>query len=187
MNILITGAAGFIGYHAVCHFVNQRHNVIGIDNLNDYYSVSLKKARLAECGIATKNLINGKIVSSDIWAKYKFCLLNIENPGGLDKLFKNNDFNIVIHLAAQAGVGCSLENPRAYVISNVFGLTDNNEFSVLDGIDTLANIYAATKKSNELMAHVYSHLYDITTIGLRFFTVYGPDQIWRPFYLLMQL
>lgn len=106
---------------------------------------------------------------------------------GLDKLFKNNNFNIVIHLAAQAGVGCSLENPRAYVISNVFGLTDNNEFSVLDGIDTLANIYAATKKSNELMAHVYSHLYDITTIGLRFFTVYGPDQIWRPFYLLMQL
>ena len=77
-------------------------------------------------------------------------------------------------MAAQAGVGCSLENPRAYVISNVFGLTDNNEFSVLDGIDTLANIYAATKKSNELMAHVYSHLYDITTIGLRFFTVYGP-------------
>ena len=90
-------------------------------------------------------------------------------------------------MAAQAGVGCSLENPRAYVISDVYGLTDNNEFSVLDGIDTLANIYAATKKSNELMAHVYSHLYDITTIGLRFFTVYGPDQIWRPFYLLMQL
>ena len=77
-------------------------------------------------------------------------------------------------MAAQAGVGCSLENPRAYVISDVYGLTDNNEFSVLDGIDTLANIYAATKKSNELMAHVYSHLYDITTIGLRFFTVYGP-------------
>ena len=200
MNILITGAAGFIGYHAVCHFVNQRYNVIGIDNLNDYNSVSLKKARLAECGIATKNLIDGKIVSSDIWAKYKFCLLNIENPGGLDKLFKNNDFNIVIHLAAQAGVRYSLENPRAYIMSNVYGfinilelvreysipkviyassssvygLTDNNKFSVSDRTDTPANIYAATKKSNELMAHVYSHLYDITTIGLRFFTVYGP-------------
>ena len=185
MNILITGVAGFIGFHTAMRYLAQGENVIGIDSLNDYYDVSLKEARLSKL--------------SD-YDKFEFFKLDINNKESLDKIFHANRPDYVIHLAAQAGVGYSIKNPYAYIEANingfmnileasrneftkhlvfassssVYGANTKLPFSVNDNVDHPLSLYAATKKSNELMAHVYSHLYDIPTTGLRFFTVYGP-------------
>ena len=183
--ILVTGAAGFIGSH-VCHYLLDRNEtVIGLDNLNDYYDVSLKDARLARLKDR---------------AGFSFVQMNLEDRDGLTNLFSEHRFIRVVHLAAQAGVRYSIENPHAYIDSNivgtmnilegcrhhgckhlvyassssVYGANTQMPFSVHHNVDHPVSLYAATKKANELMAHTYSHLYNLPTTGLRFFTVYGP-------------
>ncbi|AND42258.1 NAD-dependent epimerase [Cytobacillus oceanisediminis] len=185
MTILVTGAAGFVGFHLTNRLLKEGFNVIGIDNINDYYDTKLKQDRLA----ILEDYSNFTFYETDLADRYK-----IEN------LFQNNKFEVVINLAAQAGVRYSLENPNAYIDSNLVGFTNILEgcrnskvkhllyassssvyganvkmpFSVHDNVDHPVSLYAATKKANELMAHTYSHLYGIPTTGLRFFTVYGP-------------
>ena len=185
MKYLVTGAAGFIGFHVVQRLCEQGHNVIGIDNLNDYYDVNLKLARLD--GLKK-------------YASFTFIKLDLADREGIAQLFSQEKFDRVIHLAAQAGVRYSIDNPMAYADSNlvghltilegcrhnnvqhlvyassssVYGLNSKVPFATSDSVDHPISLYAATKKSNELMSHTYSHLYDIPTTGLRFFTVYGP-------------
>ncbi|OTA19177.1 NAD dependent epimerase/dehydratase family protein [Xenorhabdus beddingii] len=185
MKYLVTGAAGFIGFHLIKKLIENGNHVIGIDNINDYYDVSLKKSRL-------------EILSC--LNNFKFKLIDISDKILIEELFENNKFDRVIHLAAQAGVRYSLINPYSYSDSNlsgfltilegcrhnnishlvyassssVYGLNDQLPFSTSDSVDHPVSLYAATKKANELMAHSYSHLYGIPTTGLRFFTVYGP-------------
>jgi len=193
MKFLVTGAAGFIGFHTTQRLCEQGHEVVGIDNLNDYYDVNLKLARLAELDkFTSKNDSNTEGV-------FRFIKLDLTDRNGMATLFKDEKFDRVIHLAAQAGVRYSIENPMAYADSNlighltilegcrnnnvehliyassssVYGLNNKTPFSTSDSVDHPVSLYAATKKSNELMAHSYSHLYDIPTTGLRFFTVYG--------------
>ena len=186
MAVLVTGAAGFIGFHVCKRLLkeNPDMDVVGIDNLNDYYEVSLKEDRLKQ--LADK-------------ANFTFHKLALEDRDGVARLFNNHDFDYVIHLGAQAGVRYSLENPHAYADSNlvghlnilegcrnaqvrhlvyassssVYGMNTKMPFSTSDSVDHPVSLYAATKKANELMSHSYSHLYDIPTTGLRFFTVYG--------------
>lgn len=200
MNILITGTAGFIGYHCAKYFAEKEYNVVGIDNINEYYDTSLKLNRLIDSGIDTSNIEVGKIISSFKFSNYRFLKIDLENLQGLQELFEAEKFDMVIHLAAQAGVRYSLENPMSYVKSNiegflnileccrqykvnkliyassssVYGLSKKSVLSIEDRVDSPISLYAATKKSNELMAHSYSHLFGIQTIGVRFFTVYGP-------------
>ena len=200
MNVLVTGAAGFIGFHLVKELVQHGYFVVGIDNINNYYEVDLKYDRLNQCGIARPKITLGKVLESEKWSNFKFAQIDIENRQELEMLFANFGFEKVIHLAAQAGVRYSLENPQAYISSNligyfnildmcrisnierllyassssVYGITNKEIFEETDKTDTPASLYAATKKSNELLAHSYSHLYNLKTIGLRFFTVYGP-------------
>lgn len=188
MKILITGSAGFIGFHATVALLTQGHNIVGIDNLNDYYDVTLKYGRLAEIGKHSKQ------------KNFQFIEMDIADRQAMGSLFKDYHFDRVIHLAAQAGVRYSIENPDAYVDSNligfvnvlegcrqqqtahlvyassssVYGMNTKIPFSTNDRVDYPISLYAATKKSNELMAHTYSYLYNIPTTGLRFFTVYGP-------------
>ncbi|MDC9596817.1 NAD-dependent epimerase [Xenorhabdus anantnagensis] len=185
MKYLVTGAAGFIGFHLIKKLIKNGNHVIGIDNINDYYDVSLKKSRLE----ALSNLKN-----------FRFIFMDVSDRNSIEELFKNNKFDRVINLAAQAGVRYSLINPYSYSDSNlsgfltilegcrhnninhlvyassssVYGLNDQFPFSTADSVDHPISLYAATKKANELMAHSYSHLYGIPTTGLRFFTVYGP-------------
>lgn len=185
MKILVTGAAGFIGSTLSHRFLDRGDDVVGVDNLNNYYDVSLKEARLAR--LTEKQ-------------NFSFHKLDIENREGMEALFKAEKFDRVVHLAAQAGVRYSLENPHAYIDANIVGFMNilegcrHNEvenlvyassssvygantsmpFSIHDNIDHPVSLYAATKKANELMAHTYSHLYGLPTTGLRFFTVYGP-------------
>ena len=184
MKFLVTGAAGFIGFHVSKRLLNDGHQVVGIDNINDYYDVKLKESRLEQ-------------LESPFFTFYK---LDLADRDGMAKLFETEQFERVIHLAAQAGVRYSLENPYAYADSNltgylnilegcrhnkvqhllyassssVYGLNRKMPFSTDDSVDHPVSLYAATKKANELMAHTYSHLYSIPTTGLRFFTVYGP-------------
>lgn len=184
MKFLVTGAAGFIGFHVSQRLLAAGHTVVGIDNMNDYYDVNLKQARLG--------LLDFPLFS--------FARLDIADRVGMEKLFANEKFDRVIHLAAQAGVRYSLENPHAYADANlmgflnilegcrhtkvqhlvyassssVYGLNRKMPFSTDDSVDHPVSLYAATKKANELMAHTYAHLYGIPTTGLRFFTVYGP-------------
>jgi len=200
MKILVTGSAGFIGYYVAKKMIDLGYQVIGIDNLNDYYSVQLKIDRLANCGINISKLKYNYSIKSTIHDNYEFYKIDITDSDSIMKLFENNNFNIVIHLAAQAGVRYSIENPDAYIQSNingyfnileacryckvkklvyassssVYGLSDNERLSESDITDFPVSLYAATKKSNELMSYVYSNLYGFQTIGLRFFTVYGP-------------
>ena len=200
MKLLITGAAGFIGYHTVCKFCDLGYKVIGIDNINDYYDTELKYNRLKACGIEKNKIKNIKSVKSVKFNNYVFLNLNIVNGVEIDNLFETEKFDQVIHLAAQAGVRYSLDNPKTYIQSNIvgfinileackvnnvkkiiyassssiYGMSKKQPLSISDSVDNPISLYAATKKSNELMAHVYSHLFGITTIGLRFFTVYGP-------------
>lgn len=183
MKYLVTGVAGFIGSAVVEKLTGKGHQVIGVDNLNDYYDVTLKKARLDRIENPNFNLIE----------------LDIVDREGVAQLFSSERFDQVIHLAAQAGVRYSIQNPHAYADSNlvghlnilegcrknqvkhlvyassssVYGLNAKTPFATSDSVDHPVSLYAATKKSNELMAHSYSHLYDIPTTGLRFFTVYG--------------
>ena len=185
MKILVTGAAGFIGMHVAKRLLEQGHEIIGIDNLSDYYDVKLKEDRLLQ--LAT-------------FSGFRFIKLDMADRSGMDALFSTEKFQRMVNLAAQAGVRYSLKNPHTYVDSNitgflnvlegcrhngvehlvyassssVYGANTKMPFSVHDNVDHPVSFYAATKKSNELMAHSYSHLYGIPITGLRFFTVYGP-------------
>lgn len=198
MQVLVTGSAGFIGYHLARTLSEKGIKVYGIDSLNDYYDVNLKLARLKECGIEVKEY--GKEYCSSIYADYRFQQLDLCDKDALTKLFSDHHFDCVINLAAQAGVRYSLTNPEAYIASNiagflnileqcrhrgctrliyassssVYGNTQEVPFKESAPVDHPVSLYAATKKSNELMAYTYSLLYKIQTVGLRFFTVYGP-------------
>ncbi|WP_045223026.1 NAD-dependent epimerase [Desulfonatronum thioautotrophicum] len=200
MKILITGAAGFIGFHTVLRLLEQGHQVVGLDNINDYYDVRVKYGRLAHSGIAEANIAENRMVQSTIHPDYRFVRMDLENGNGVMDLFAREKFDRVMHYAAQAGVRYSLTNPHAYMQSNfvaflnlleacrhhpvshfayassssVYGLNQAMPFSVHHNVDHPISLYAASKKSNELMAHTYSYLYNIPTTGLRFFTVYGP-------------
>ena len=201
MKVLVTGAAGFIGYHLCINLLNANHSVVGLDNLNDYYDPNLKLARLKQLGIQEQCLSENVLYNSSLPTKnFKFIKLNLEDREHLPILFQNEKFDIVVNLAAQAGVRYSIENPFVYAESNVmgflnileccrnnnieklifassssvYGLNEKIPFSTNDNVDHPISLYAATKKSNELMAHTYSHLFGISTTGLRFFTVYGP-------------
>jgi len=200
MKILITGTAGFIGFHVAKKLLERGNEVVGLDNLNDYYDVRLKYGRLAETGIVEKEIEYCKLVKSTNLPDYRFIKLNLEDRENIQKLFAEEKFDIVCNLAAQAGVRYSIENPYAYIDSNivgfmnileccrhnsikhlvyassssVYGLNAKVPFSEDNKTDSPVSLYAATKKANELMAHTYSHLYHLATTGLRFFTVYGP-------------
>lgn len=199
--ILVTGAAGFIGYHLCEKLISLNHQVIGLDNINDYYDVQLKVARLQNLGIQENIIEYNKLSPSELHpTNFSFIKLNLEDQNNLPMLFEEHNFDMVCNLAAQAGVRYSIEQPMKYVESNIVGFVNllecvrnagvkkliyassssvygKNEkipFSTDDNVDHPISMYAATKKSNELMAHTYSHLFDVETIGLRFFTVYGP-------------
>jgi UDP-glucuronate 4-epimerase len=198
--ILVTGAAGFIGMHTVLKLIHEGWDVTGIDNLNSYYSVKLKYSRLAQTGIFSKQLHDAGLVTSELFGNYRFTKASLENTPVINSLFDSERFHYVIHLGAQAGVRYSLQNPHAYIKSNVngflniienchqynvkhlvyassssvYGLSGKIPFTEDQRTDTPASLYAATKKSNELIAHSYSHLFRLPTTGLRFFTVYGP-------------
>ena len=200
MKILVTGSAGFIGFHLVNLLVSLGHRVIGLDNINDYYDINLKLARLEHSGITHKEIEYSKKYDSPTLLGFSFVKINLTDSQGLNDLFTYEGFDCVCHLAAQAGVRYSLENPHAYINSNVtgflniletcrkykidhlvyassssvYGINEKIPFSVEDSTDHPVSLYAASKRSNELMAHVYSHLYSIPITGLRFFTVYGP-------------
>ncbi|MBS1729868.1 MAG: NAD-dependent epimerase [Bacteroidetes bacterium] len=200
MNILVTGTAGFIGYHVVQRLLSEGHQVTGIDSINDYYDVSLKMQRLERSGIAHPQQATFQNILKSDDGKYIFYRSLIEDKKRMEEIFQSNKYDRVIHLAAQAGVRYSLENPQAYITSNidgfavlleccrhakiehlvyassssVYGMNDQNPFSVNQNVDHPVSLYAATKKSNELMAHAYSHLFQLPTTGLRFFTAYGP-------------
>ena len=200
MKILITGSAGFIGFHTTIKFLEYGYEVIGLDNINNYYDIKLKYARLSESGIDAKTITYNKVIYSNKYPNYKFIKLNLEDFENLSSIFKTHQFDLVIHLAAQAGVRYSITNPETFINSNIFGfhnileccrkyqvlkllyassssvygISENEILTVNDNTDSPISLYAATKKTNELFAHVYSHLYGIKTIGLRFFTVYGP-------------
>ena len=202
MNILVTGAAGFIGFHLSKCLLIKGHKLVGIDNINAYYDVDLKYARLKELGVVraqAEQFLNA--TESTLYNKqFSFVRMNLEDRQALPELFAIHQFDIVINLAAQAGVRYSIENPNAYIDSNIVGYLNILEccrhhhikhllyassssvygenkkvpFSTSDSVDHPISLYAATKKSNELMAYTYSHLYELPTTGLRFFTVYGP-------------
>ena len=190
MKILVTGAAGFIGSHTCVELLKKGHTVVGLDNMNDYYDVNLKKARVSHI----------RKVAKELKGKFSFTIKDIEDGEGLEKIFRKEKFDKVCNLAAQAGVRYSFENPASYIKSNLIGFFNilelcvkykvkhlvyassssvygNNAkvpFSEDDRTDDPQSLYAATKKSNELMAHVYSKQYNLPATGLRFFTVYGP-------------
>ena len=202
MNILVTGAAGFIGSYVVRRFAERGDTVTGLDNINSYYDPALKFARLAEAGISQEDAEKWyRFAQSSVYGdRYRFIRMNLEDTDAMKMLFANGHFDAVVNLGAQAGVRYSITNPQAYIESNidgfinilegcrdnkvghlvyassssVYGLNGKVPFSEHDGIAHPVSLYAATKKSNELMAHSYSQLYGIPTTGLRFFTVYGP-------------
>jgi len=200
LKILITGTAGFIGFHLVNKLASENCNIVGIDNINDYYDVNLKYARLNETGINKDIIEYGKDIYSEKYDNYRFIKLDLTDDKNIFELFKNERFDYVVNLAAQAGVRYSLKNPRSYIDSNIYGFFNILEacrhypvkhllyassssvygankkipFSEDDTVEKPISLYAATKRSNELMAYSYTHLYKIPATGLRFFTVYGP-------------
>jgi len=200
MKVLITGTAGFIGFHLANKLIARGDEVVGLDCINDYYDPNVKYGRLDYAGIDQKDIKYNKLTQSSKKANYRFIKLQLEDKDNLDNLFELEQFDSVCNLAAQAGVRYSIENPMAYIDANiigfinilescrnngvknlsyassssVYGLNESYPFSTSDNVDHPMSLYAATKKSNELMAHTYSHLYGISTTGLRFFTVYGP-------------
>ncbi|MDO8908427.1 MAG: NAD-dependent epimerase [Pseudohongiella sp.] len=200
MKILVTGTAGFIGSHLALRLLERGDEVVGLDSINDYYDVNVKYGRLERAGIGRDSIGHGKLVQSSLHKGYRFIQLQLEDKAGMDKLFADEKFDAVCNLAAQAGVRYSLQNPQAYIDSNivgfinileacrhtgvtnlsyassssVYGLNESLPFATTHNVDHPISLYAASKKSNELMAHTYSHLFGISTTGLRFFTVYGP-------------
>jgi len=200
LKVLITGTAGFIGFHLVKKFVDEGHEVVGLDNINDYYDTALKYGRLEVQGIAREKIVPGKMVPSTRFETYRFIQMPLEERDAMQALFAKEGFDAVCHMAAQAGVRYSIENPHAYIDSNIigfvnilegcrhqkvghlafassssiYGMNTKMPFETSDGTDHPISLYAATKKSNEMMAHTYAHLYGIPMTGLRFFTVYGP-------------
>ena len=200
MKILVTGTAGFIGSHLADKLLARGDEIVGLDCINDYYDISVKYGLLADAGITKDKIEYNKIIQSDSQPNYQFIKLKLEDKEKLMALFKEQKFDAVCNLAAQAGVRYSLTNPDAYMDSNiigfmnilescrhhnvknlcyassssVYGLNEELPFSTEHNVDHPISLYAASKKSNELMAHTYSHLFDISTTGLRFFTVYGP-------------
>lgn len=200
MKILITGTAGFIGFHLAKRLLERGDTVVGIDNLNDYYDVNLKYDRLTETGIDASSLKYGKPQQSVTFPNYTFLKLDICDSKKLNECFKSYEFDAVCNLAAQAGVRYSISNPSAYIDTNikgflnvleccrnfkighllyassssVYGMNKQMPFSTHDSVNHPMSLYAASKKSNELMAHAYSSLFNLATTGLRFFTVYGP-------------
>ncbi len=202
MKILVTGTAGFIGYHLSKRLLERGDEVVGLDNINDYYDVNLNYGRLKELGIngADASASENELVQSSRYPKHRFVKMDLSDTDNIYELFKEEKFDAVMHLAAQAGVRYSLENPHAYINSNVvgflnilegcrnsavknlsyassssvYGLNQSQPFKTTDKTEHQVSLYAVTKKSNEMMAHTYSHLYGMQTTGLRFFTVYGP-------------
>jgi len=200
MKILVTGTAGFIGFHLANRLLERGDEVVGLDSINDYYDVNLKYSRLAFAGINKAAIGYNTMVASEKHPNYRFIQLQLEDREQLQVLFAAEQFDVVVNLAAQAGVRYSLTNPYAYIDSNivgfvnileccrhnqvkhlayassssVYGLNESVPFSTSHNVDHPVSLYAASKKSNELMAHVYSHLFHLPTTGLRFFTVYGP-------------
>jgi UDP-glucuronate 4-epimerase len=200
MKLLITGTAGFIGYHLAKRMLARGDEVVGLDSINDYYDPGLKYARLADCGISEGDIREGALARSAAFPNYRFIKCPLDRKERIDGLFDEEGFDAVCNLAAQAGVRHSLKEPRTYIDSNivgflnileacrrvpvkhlvyassssVYGLNASMPFSASQNVDHPVSLYAATKKANELMAHSYSHLFGIPTTGLRFFTVYGP-------------
>jgi UDP-glucuronate 4-epimerase len=200
MKILVTGTAGFIGSFVAVRLAERGDEVVGIDNINEYYDVNLKYGRLGRDGLDRRKAETGEWVESSKYRTYRFKKANLEDRQAMEDLFEKEKFDTVCHLAAQAGVRYSLVNPYSYIDANivgftnllecsrhnevkhlvyassssVYGLNEKYPFSVHDNVNHPISLYAATKKANELMAHTYSHLYGIPTTGLRFFTVYGP-------------
>lgn len=210
MKILITGAAGFVGFH-LAERLAPEHAIVGLDNINDYYETSLKYGRLQESGFETSKIDDGEIIESNTHPGYRFIKADLADKEAIFGLYRQEQFDLVIHLAAQAGVRYSIDRPDAYLQSNlvgfhniveacrhydvrrliyassssVYGNTKETPFLETQPVDYPISLYAATKKSNELVAHVYSHLYGIQMTGLRFFTVYGewgrPDMAYFKF------
>lgn len=200
MKVLVTGTAGFIGSFLAKRLLERGDEVVGLDCVNAYYDVRIKYGRLENVGITQENIAYNTLVQSLKYPNYRFIKLNLEDRENLFELFKNEKFDKVCNLAAQAGVRYSLVNPYAYIDSNivgfvnileacrehnikhlvyassssVYGLNESMPFSTSDSVDHPISLYAASKKSNELMAHTYSYLFKLPTTGLRFFTVYGP-------------
>lgn len=198
--ILVTGTAGFIGFHLTKRLVSEGYNVTGLDVINDYYDIDLKYARLAELGIIADNLISNSLVESSTYNNLRFVKADLAEHNYIVELMVREQFDYVVNLAAQAGVRYSIDNPRAYTHSNIDGFLSILEgcrrsavkhliyasTSSVYGLNTAMPLketsptehpmalYAATKKANEMMAHSYSHLFGLSTSGLRFFTVYGP-------------
>jgi UDP-glucuronate 4-epimerase len=200
MKVLVTGTASFVGYYLAEQLLLRGDRVVGLDNINDYYDPKLKFARLAQSGIQEEKIAWNKEAQSNKYGGYRFVRMNLEDKKELLALCAREKFEVIVHLAAQAGVRYSITNPDAYAQSNlvsflnvleaarhhnikhlvyassssVYGLNEKMPFSVKDMAEHPVSLYAASKKANELMAHTYSHLYRIPTSGLRFFTVYGP-------------
>jgi UDP-glucuronate 4-epimerase len=200
LKILITGAAGFIGYHLVEKMIESGNDIVGLDIINDYYDLRVKFGRLDNCGIHIQNIKHNVMVQSTKYSNYRFIKLDLSDQKHIYQLFEKEKLDVVVNLAAQAGVRYSITNPDAYLQSNiigfynileacrqnkikhlvyassssVYGWNEKMPFSTSDNVDHPISLYAASKKSNELLAHSYSALYNIPTTGLRFFTVYGP-------------